>query len=106
MGRGGLASDRRLLAGAVHTPGEIRAETGGGTDRAGLQTFAAPAAKGGHGDGGRLLFQGGGDSSGGRIGGSGGDTLPSGYSMVVVDGAQGDGVGMAGVGLGERTREG
>lgn len=45
---GGLASDRGFLTGAVDAPREIRAEAGGGSDRARLQALSTPSTVRGH----------------------------------------------------------
>lgn len=110
LGRGGFASDRGLLAGAVHAARQIRAEAGGGSDRAGLPAFPTPTAVCGHRNshGIARFFQGCSDRSSGRISSSGsGDTLATSHPMVGVDRTERDGMGVVtGVGLRKRARKG
>jgi hypothetical protein len=98
IGRG-FASDRGFLAGAVHAPREIVAEAGESSDRSGFQ--APPGAASTvrrHRHTYRLpigVLHGCGDRGGGGIrSSSGGDTLPTSDTVVMIDRSKGYGVGM------------
>ncbi|KAL5684706.1 hypothetical protein EMGR_005378 [Emarellia grisea] len=97
IGRG-FASDRGFLAGAVHAPRKIVAEAGGSSDRSGFQappgaastvrrhrhTYRFPIG----------VLHGCGDRGSGICSSSGGDTLPTSNTVVMIDRPKGYGVGM------------
>lgn len=110
VARRGLASDRRFLAGTVHTARQVRTKSRGASDRSGFQSLAGPQAptmRGTHGErcGLAAFFQGRRHRSGG-IGGGSGHTLAASDAVVGIDGAERYGVSvLSWVGVGERTRE-
>lgn len=109
-GGGGLASNRRFLARAVHTSRQVGGKARWGSDGARFQSLAASqaAAVRGHGERrGLSAFLQRGRDRGGGIGSRGGDTLSARHPVIGIDSSQGYRVSMRSlVGVWEGAREG